>query len=76
MIVANDRDRCSLAWLVERAGADAVREAVARIPGDRRPYVTNVARVLALELPRLLALPPTDSPNRRAVAEKLAVLRR
>jgi hypothetical protein len=76
VIVVNDRDRRSLAWLVKQTSADAIREAVKRVPGHRRSYVSNVARVLGVELPRVLALPQADSSVRRALAEKVARLRR
>ncbi|MEY4909417.1 MAG: hypothetical protein RL260_3135 [Pseudomonadota bacterium] len=75
VIVANDRDRRSLAWLVQQVGPQAVAEAVTRLSGLRRPYATNVAAVLGLTLPRVVALAAADSPNRLALAAKLTTLR-
>lgn len=75
VVVVNDRDRRSLAWLVQQVGEQAVADAVKRLSGLRRPYATNVAAVLGLTLPRAVALAAADSPNRLVLAAKLAALR-
>lgn len=74
-IIENDRDRRAFSWLCEQVGADAIAEAVERLPGNRRPYLTNIARVLGLEPPRLLDVPQPDSPIRAKVRAKLESLR-
>jgi hypothetical protein len=50
-LVLDARDQRALDWLVQRFGEAAVLEAVGRIPGKRRPYPTNIARVLGAKLP-------------------------
>lgn len=74
-IVANDRDRRALAWLREKAGDAAIREAAQSLPGQRRPYLSNIARALGLELPAVLSLPPAGSAVRAEVARRVEALR-
>ena len=38
MIIENERDERTAAWLIETYGAEAVAEAETRIAGERRPY--------------------------------------
>lgn len=64
-IVEKDRDRRELAWLRAQVGDDAIREAVAHLPGQRRPYVLNIARALGLVLPAPLAADPEPRADRR-----------
>jgi hypothetical protein len=75
-IVANDRDRRALAWLTDQFGADAITAAITRLPHHRRPYLTNIAAVLGVELPRTLGVPAADSPIRVTVRAKVEALRR
>lgn len=42
VILENERDRRTLKWLIDTVGQDAVRDAIERIPGRRKPYVSNV----------------------------------
>ena len=46
MITENERDRRTAAWLIENYGAEAVAEAETRIAGARKPYPSNIAKVL------------------------------
>lgn len=68
VIVANDRDRRSLVWLREQVGDTAIAAAVAQLAGQRRPYVSNVAKALGVELPRSLALTSVDTARVRLAA--------
>ena len=54
----NDRDERALAWLIEQAGVDAVESACSRLAGHRRPYVSNLARVLGLRIPEDVVATP------------------
>lgn len=74
-IVEKERDRRELAWLRAQVGDDAIREAVTRLPGQRRPYVLNIARALGLVLPAWLAQSPAGSAVRVGVARRLEALR-
>ncbi len=73
--VTNDRDRRTLAWLRAQVGDDAIRDTIAHLPGQRRPYLSNIARALGLVLPASLALPPAGSAVRAEVARRAAALR-
>ena len=63
-IVEKDRDRRELAWLRAQVGDDAIREAAAHLPGQRRPYVLNIARALGLVLPASLDADPEPRADR------------
>ncbi|MEF1504662.1 cryptic plasmid protein A [Neisseria gonorrhoeae] len=54
MITENERDRRTAAWLIETYGAEAVAEAETRIAGARKPYPSNIAKVLGASLPEAL----------------------
>ena len=51
MIVQNERDERTAAWLIEQVGAEALAEAETRLQGARKPYPSNLAKVLGLPLP-------------------------
>ena len=71
MITENERDKRTAAWLIEQFGAETVAEAEARLAGARRPYPSNIAKVLGATLPE--ALKRTEN---AAARQKLAELRR
>ena len=72
VIVANDRDRRTLAWLLGQVGAEAVRGAVGRLAGERRPYLSNVAKALSVALPdRLEVAPPGAHLDRLKAARNM-----
>ncbi|OHR41019.1 cryptic plasmid protein A [Neisseria sp. HMSC070E12] len=54
MITENERDRRTAAWLIETYGAEAVAEAEIRIAGARKPYPSNIAKILGADLPESL----------------------
>ena len=74
-IVTNDRDRRTLAWLRAQAGDAAIRDTIAQLPGQRRPYPSNIARALGLVLPACLAQSTAGSAVRVEVARRLEALR-
>lgn len=71
MIIDNERDKRAAAWLLEKFGAEALAEAEARLKGSRRPYPSNIAKVLGATLPE--SLKRTEN---AAARQKLAELRR
>lgn len=74
VIVENERDRRTLRWLIDIVGRDAIREAIQRIPGNRRPYVSNVAKVLGLTPPKDLEIADRETALRHidAIRRQLA----
>lgn len=71
MIIQNERDERAAAWLLEKFGAEALAEAEARLKGSRRPYPSNLAKVLGATLPENL-----KRTENAAARQKLAELRR
>lgn len=71
MIVENDRDRRTADWLIENFGAEEVEKAEMRLKGSRRPYPSNIAKVLGVTLPEALKL--TENASAR---QKLAEMER
>lgn len=70
MITENERDKRTAAWLIEQFGAETVAEAEARLAGARKPYPSNIAKVLGATLPQ--SLKRTEN---AAAREKLAAMK-
>jgi hypothetical protein len=70
VIVQNERDERTAAWLIEQVGAEALAEAETRLQGARKPYPSNLAKVLGLTLPD--SLKRTEN---AAARQKLAELK-
>ena len=70
MIIQNERDKRTAAWLIEQVGAEALAEAETRLQGARKPYPSNLAKVLGLTLPE--SLKRTEN---AAARQKLAELK-
>lgn len=68
VIIANDRDRRTLAWLRDQVGDEAIRGAVDQLAGNRRPYLSNVAKVLGVALPRDLEVVDRETARARLAA--------
>lgn len=51
VVVLNDRDRRTLAWLRIEVGDQAVADAVASLSGGQKPYLTNLCRILGKKPP-------------------------
>jgi hypothetical protein len=60
VIIENERDRRVLDWLIAKVGEQGVRDAIARIPGKRRSYVSNVVKALGLKVPPEVVDPPVS----------------
>ena len=70
MITENERDKRAALWLLEQFGAEAVAEAENRLAGARRPYPSNIAKVLGVTLPE--SLKRTEN---AAARDKLAAMK-
>lgn len=71
MITENERDKRTAEWLVEKYGAEAVSRAESQLAGARKPYPSNIAKVLGATVPE--ALKRTEN---AAARQKLASMRR
>lgn len=54
MIIANERDERTAAWLIEQYGIEAVERAKTQLVGARKPYPSNIAKILGATLPENL----------------------
>lgn len=72
VIIANARDQQGYDYLVKRCGLAAVQAATAALAGNRKPYVSNIAKVLKIELPVFDDEPPA---TRELAAQHLATIR-
>ena len=74
VIVANERDKRALTWLRAQVGDDAIRDAVGRLAGARKPYVSNLAKILGLTIPESTEV-ADDEVARRYLAKIQTMLR-
>jgi len=70
ILLLNDRDRRTLAWLRSQVSDEAIAAAVERLVGARRPFVSNVAKVLGLIVPEGM-----DRSTREEALRHLAAIR-
>jgi hypothetical protein len=65
VLVLNARDERAISWLIEQSGFDAVQRACNSIAGNRKPYPTNLARVLGLSIPQSVIDTPVSVARER-----------
>ena len=58
VVVESKRDERTLAWLIEQLGEGAVTAACLRLAGQRRAYVSNIAKVLGVVPTKVVAATP------------------
>ena len=51
VIIASDRDRIECDYMVKCRSKEAVIWAVKSLPGNRKPFVSNIAKKLQFEIP-------------------------
>lgn len=73
VIIDNDRDRRTFAWLRTQRTTAEIMDAVDNIAGNRRPYLTNVLRILDLTAPEDLSITPRSEAKSRVAALKRAL---
>lgn len=61
VILANDRDRRTWAWLQAHVDRGALVAALDALAGSRRPYLSNLCKVLQVKPPADLELPDRDT---------------
>lgn len=65
LIINNERDRRAAEWLVSKVGQDAVDAAIVGLAGNRRAYVSNIAKILGVEIPnQVVVTPPSEAKKR------------
>ena len=70
VILNNDQDRRTFAWLRMQVGDEAITNAISGLSGARKPYVSNLCKVLAI-------IPPVDleKTDRDIALQNLAKIR-
>ncbi|WP_322034196.1 hypothetical protein [Paraburkholderia sp. J76] len=58
VLVETHKDERCLAYLVAQKGEDAVRTAVTQLAGNRKPFVSNIAKILGVDFPDSVNLTP------------------
>ncbi|WP_063786956.1 hypothetical protein [Paraburkholderia caribensis] len=58
VILANERDRRTFAYLVVTCGLQRVIKARQALPGRTRPYVSNIAKILGVTIPEAVVITP------------------
>lgn len=61
IVIESERDQRTYQWLLSEVGEDAVRDACLSLAGNRRLYVSNLAKTLGLKPPADLAIAPKES---------------
>lgn len=54
VLILSDRDRIEFDYILEVRGADWVHYALSNLIGNRKPYVSNIAKIAKLEIPQNL----------------------
>lgn len=57
IILESERDRRTLACLIEQVGEEAVERVCEQLAGKRKPYPSNLAKALGLIPPESLSRP-------------------
>ncbi|MGV0127801.1 hypothetical protein [Burkholderia gladioli] len=58
VLVETLKDERCLSYLVSEKGGEVVRQAATQLAGNRRPYVSNVAKILGVEFPDSVKITP------------------
>ncbi|WP_165987862.1 cryptic plasmid protein A [Caballeronia sp. SBC1] len=62
IIVESERDQRTLDYLISTCGFARVRGAREKLPGETRPYVSNLAKFLGVTIPiEVLATPQSEA---------------
>lgn len=68
-LLNNDRDRRTWAWIIDQVGED--RALAVDLAGNRKPYPSNIAKALGLQLPETL-----KCTSRTAGLQRLAAMKK
>ncbi len=73
-LLNNDRDRREWFWICKCVGEPAAMAAISKIQGNRKPYVSNIAKVLGVEIPEEKYLPLLDDEKGQVHAKSKQIL--
>lgn len=74
VIIASERDQRTLDFLISVCGLARLRRAREQLPGDSRPYISNIAKILGVTVPlEVIATPQNEARHRISdLKERLA----
>lgn len=75
MIINNERDERTAAWLIEQYGTEAIERAKTQLAGARKPYPSNIAKILGANLPESLQYTSRET-ARKNIAAMLKILKK
>ncbi|MGF6410042.1 hypothetical protein OKW37_001712 [Paraburkholderia sp. MM5482-R2] len=61
VILLTDCDRRTYDYLVSECGFTRVSKAIEQLPGRRRPYVSNIAKILGVTIPESVVITPREA---------------
>jgi len=64
-LILSRRDERVMEWLINQVGQEAVDRACTQLAGMRKPYPSNLAKLLGLTVPEGLASTPKDEARER-----------
>ncbi len=57
VIIANDKDRLAYFYIVKCRGEQSIPYAISQLAGNRKPYISNIAKILQIDIPDNLSDP-------------------
>ena len=70
IVVLNDRDRRVLLWLKSRFSEEQLLQALGNLSGQRRPFLSNVCKVLDVAVPDSVLVTPAEEARKHLNAAK------
>lgn len=76
MIIQNEQDERTAAWLIEQYGIEAIEHAKTQLAGFRKPYPSNIAKILGAKLPENLKFTSRETAQANITKLKEMVVKR
>lgn len=70
IVILNDRDRRVLSWLKSQFADEQILQALANISGQRKPFLSNVCKVLGVTVPDTVLATPAGQARKHLDAAK------
>jgi hypothetical protein len=58
-IIVNDKEERIYSWLLAEVGQPAIDEAIKKLAGNRKPYLSNIVKILGLKIPKSVLNTPS-----------------
>lgn len=76
IIINSEKDQRLFNWLVEAVGNAAIEEACSKLAGNRKPYVSNIVKILGLHPPEHLQITSKEEAHARLTSLKKLIKHR